>query len=233
VVVVSIFVNPTQFNNPGDLKNYPRTPEEDFRMLEINDVNVLFSPSESEMYDKSSPEGQRVNLGELEKVMEGEHRPGHFAGVVQIVSKLFEIIHPHKAYFGEKDFQQLAIIRLMVARLKMEVSIVPCPTVREESGLAMSSRNLRLSDEGRKEAAAIYSALKEAHHEWKNYTPAGLKKIVIDQIQVNPQLKVEYVEIADEETLQPVNNWSGRHQARIFAAVFCEGVRLIDNVKLF
>ncbi len=231
IVVVSIFVNPTQFNNEGDLKNYPRTPVEDETMLEEYNVNALFSPSVSEIYNDRYVD-DIPELGNIATVMEGEHRPGHFAGVVQIVSRLFKIVEPHKAYFGEKDFQQLAVIRYMTEAKNFPVQIVGCPTVREATGLAMSSRNMRLSDEGKKEASHIYKALKFVRDNKSNYSVKEIKQKAIDQIQATGKLEVEYLEIAAAVTLNPVDEWSDSENMRCFTAVFCEGVRLIDNVAI-
>jgi pantoate--beta-alanine ligase len=178
-------------------------------------------------------EKPRLDIGKLGDVMEGEHRPGHFAGVIQIVSKLFDIVGADKAYFGEKDFQQLSVIRFMVAQLKYKIEIVACPTIREESGLAMSSRNIRLSQKGRHEAARIFSSLISAKAQYQKYLPTLLKQHVKDQIEKDGFLKTEYIEIADEVTLQPVSSWQQFEHCRIFAAVFCEEIRLIDNVRLF
>jgi pantoate--beta-alanine ligase len=233
VVVSSIFVNPTQFNNPDDLKNYPRTPEMDQEMLELNKVDILFAPSVNEIYDGSKNAFPELDLGLLGNVMEGAHRPGHFAGVVQVVSRLFEIVKPEKSYFGEKDFQQLAVIRYMTKEFGFPVQIIGCPTVRESNGLAMSSRNLRLSENGRAEASAIFKALSPAVLKSDHHSPAELKKIVIRKIESVESLKIEYVEIADEETLQPVTDWKNHIHVRCFVAVFCENIRLIDNVRIF
>lgn len=233
VVISSIFVNPTQFNNPDDLKNYPRTPETDQQLLELNKVDILFSPSVNEIYDGSKNAYPELDLGLLGNVMEGAHRPGHFAGVVQIVSRLFEIVKPEKSYFGEKDFQQLAVIRYMTKEFGFPIQIIGCPTVRESNGLAMSSRNLRLSENGRAEASAIFKALSLAVNKSENHSPAELKKIIARKIESVDSLKIEYIEIADEETLQPVTDWKNHFHVRCFAAVFCENVRLIDNVRIF
>ena len=232
IVVVSIFVNPTQFNNPEDLKNYPRTPNEDYRMLRENNVDVLFSPDEKEIYSSKDKIPDVVLPENIINVMEGIHRPGHFNGVVQIVSRLFEIVKPLKAYFGEKDFQQLTVIKSMVKQLGSKVEIVACPTIREKNGLAMSSRNQKLSEKGIEEATEISKTLFYVRDNWKKFQPAELKKIAIDKIESSGKLKVEYIEIADEETLQSVHTWDQSKQIRCFAAVFCEGVRLIDNVKI-
>ena len=233
IVVASIFVNPTQFNNPEDLTNYPRTPEADAKQLSEAGTNVLFLPGDKEIYPSGPRKESLIELGDLNHVMEGAHRPGHFDGVVQVVKRLFEIVHPDRAYFGEKDFQQLAVIRFMTKAFMLPIEIVACETVREPSGLAMSSRNLRLSSSDLKEAARISAALFFARDHWKAYQPEKLKERIVSSIEEGGKLKVEYVEIADAETLQPVSDWSLHKHARCFAAVYCAGIRLIDNVPLF
>lgn len=232
IVVVSIFVNPTQFNNPEDLKNYPRTPKEDEKMLSENNVDIIFSPIVEEIYNPDTIKKNVLELGQIADVMEGIHRPGHFDGVVQIVSKLFEIVKPQKAYFGEKDFQQLAVIRLMVNKIHFPVEIIACPTVREKSGLAMSSRNLKLSKKGLQDAVEISKTLFYVKENWKKFNPADIKERAIEMIESSGKLKVEYVEISEEESLQPVNNWNPKKHFRCFAAVYCEDIRLIDNIQL-
>ncbi len=232
IVVVSIFVNPTQFNNPEDLKNYPRTPKEDEKMLRENNVDIIFSPIVEEIYNPDTIKNNVLELGQIADVMEGIHRPGHFDGVVQIVSKLFEIVKPQKAYFGEKDFQQLAVIRLMVNKIHFPVEIIACPTVREKSGLAMSSRNLKLSKKGLQDAVEISKTLFYVKENWEKFNPADIKERAIEMIESSGKLKVEYVEISEEESLQPVNVWNPKKHFRCFAAVYCEDIRLIDNIQL-
>lgn len=232
VTVVSIFVNPTQFNNPDDLNNYPRTPESDHIMLSENEVDILFSPDVNEMYNQKREDLEKIDLGNIAKVMEGAHRPGHFSGVVQIVSRLFEIVKPQIAYFGEKDFQQLAIIRVMTSQLGYPVKITGCPTIREKNGLAMSSRNMRLTENGLNAAAQISQALNFANENWRSHKPENLIKLLKEKIEKNQLLKVEYIEIADEKSLEKITAWDDKIQARCFAAVYCENVRLIDNMKL-
>ena len=232
IAVVSIFVNPTQFNNPEDLKNYPRTPKEDEKMLRENNVDIIFSPIVEEIYNPDTIKKNVLELGQIADVMEGIHRPGHFDGVVQIVSKLFEIVKPQKAYFGEKDFQQLAVIRLMVNKIHFPVEIIACPTVREKSGLAMSSRNLKLSKKGLQDAVEISKTLFYVKENWKKFNPADIKERAIEMIESSGKLKVEYVEISEEESLQPINDWNPKKHFRCFAAVYCEDIRLIDNIQL-
>jgi pantoate--beta-alanine ligase len=230
LTVVSVFVNPTQFNNPEDLRNYPRTLENDSALLQANGADILFAPGEKEIYP--APDTRRFDFGQLEKVMEGKYRPGHFNGVAQVVSRLFAIVQPDYAFFGEKDFQQLAIIRALVAQWNEKPAIVGCPIVRENDGLAMSSRNTLLSEKQRKHALIIAATLLQAKEKKRTLPVAALKKWVTDTINADSELEVEYIEIADEATLQPVQQWSDAQPARLFAAVYARPVRLIDNLKL-
>lgn len=230
-VAVSIFVNPIQFNNQEDLAKYPRTLEEDIQKLADTGCMLVFSPSVDEMYPE--PDTTDFDFGELDKVMEGKFRPGHFRGVAVVVKKLFEIITPDKAYFGEKDFQQLAIIKRMVNMLKLPVEIVPFPIVREADGLAMSSRNARLTPDERDESTAIYQALLSIIDTYSWFIPEGIKQLVIGEIQKNQYFRVEYVEIVDTETLQPINDWMDAEHAVICVAAFIGKVRLIDNMILY
>ncbi|MEN6589476.1 MAG: pantoate--beta-alanine ligase [Proteiniphilum sp.] len=227
--VVSLFVNPTQFNNKEDLQHYPRTPEEDSRLLESIGTDILFAPSEDEMYP--APDNRFFDFGLLDKVMEGRFRPGHFNGVAQIVSKLFTIVRPDNAYFGEKDFQQLAIVREMVKQLQLPVTIVAVPIVREPDGLAMSSRNARLTEQEKKNAAQIYRALRESSQMTDTVTPARLTDWVIAQINSVPGLSVEYFEIVDGDSLQLISSWNDTGYIVGCIAVYCGAVRLIDNIR--
>jgi len=228
VVVVSIFVNPTQFNDKTDLKNYPRTPEKDIKHLENAGVHYIFMPSEQEIYPE--PDTRVFEFGQLDKVMEGAHRPGHFNGVAQVVSKLFDIVEPHRAYFGQKDFQQLAIIRQMVKQLKLSVEIIPCPIVREKDGLAMSSRNLLLEPEVRQCAPIIYKTLSDAQKKVGALTVTDLIGWVEQNINKDPNLSVEYFSLADSLTLQPVSSWNDTDSIIGCIAVRAGKIRLIDNV---
>jgi pantoate--beta-alanine ligase len=230
-VVVSIFVNPIQFNNPDDLAKYPRTLETDLKMLESTGCHLVFAPSAEEMYPE--PDRSEFDFGKLDKVMEGKFRPGHFNGVAIVVKKLFEIVSPHKAYFGEKDFQQLAIIKNMVSQLNLPVHIVPCPIVREPDGLAMSSRNTRLSPKERSEALIIFKALSGISENYSWFIPDGVKQLVRGEIQESPLFRVEYVDVVDTETLQPFEDWNDVEHAVVCVAAFIVSVRLIDNIKLF
>lgn len=229
--VVSIFVNPTQFNNPDDLANYPRNPEQDIALLERVAVDFLFTPSETEMYPDASARSAApsVDLGLLDSVMEGAHRPGHFRGVVQVVHRLFDIVKPDFAYFGEKDYQQLAVIRSMTAQLKLPITIIGCPTLREPSGLAMSSRNQRLNHDERKEAAVLFQALTFVRKNWDQHPVKTLKTVATNMIEKSGVLKLEYIEIADGASLQPVESIDGTSHVRCFVAARIGDVRLIDN----
>lgn len=229
VAVVSVFVNPTQFNDPNDLRNYPRNLDADVELLRQNDCSIVFAPSVEEMYPE--PDTRTFDFGMLDKVMEGAFRPGHFNGVAQIVSKLFDIVKPHRAYFGEKDFQQLAIIREMVRQFSIPVEIVGCPIVRETDRLAMSSRNARLTPEQREIAPFIAQTLNNS----LTFVPSKKVSEVIEWVtgKVNalPELRVEYFQIVDGNTLQPVTCWDETEYIVGCITVFCGDVRLIDNIR--
>lgn len=227
--VASIFVNPTQFNDPRDLEKYPRTIAEDLVLLQESGCDVVFVPSTQEMYPK--PDSRVFDLSPLDRVMEGTSRPGHFNGVAQIVSKLFDAVEPDEAFFGEKDFQQLAIIRLMVKQLQLAITITGCPIIREPDGLAMSSRNRLLLPELRRSATAIYSALHEASTLCGSFSVEALRERVVSKINSTDGLSIEYFEIMDAHTLTPVQSWESSSDIRGFVAVKAGSVRLIDNVQ--
>jgi len=234
VCIVSVFVNPTQFNNPDDLNKYPRTLQQDVELLTNMGVHFVFAPTPEEMYTPQEMQQTfQFDFNGLDKVMEGKMRPGHFNGVVQIVSRLFELVRPTRAYFGEKDFQQLAIIHHMVERSDIkdnfqDIKIIDCPIVREKSGLALSSRNQRLSDEEKILAVNISKTL-FASLEWaNNATVAEVQQRVIDTINAVQGLEVEYYEIVDRTTLQPTTNFQN---AIGCITVYCGPVRLIDNIQ--
>ncbi len=229
IVVVSVFVNPTQFNDKNDLLRYPRTLDADLEKLSHIKCDIVFAPAVEEIYPE--PETRVFDFGHLDTVMEGKFRPGHFNGVAQVVSRLFEIVKPDKAYFGLKDFQQLAIIRELVRQLKLPVTIIPCEIVREPDGLAMSSRNTLLSPECRKAAPLIRKTLLKANELKQDKSVQELKNFVIAEIDSNPYLKVEYFEIINETNLLPVNLWSEPGGKVGCIAVFAGSVRLIDNIK--
>ena len=230
LLAVSIFVNPVQFNNADDLKKYPRTPEEDTKKLESVYCDVLFAPDVKEMY----PEDVTVqyDFGSLDKVMEGALRPGHFNGVAVVVKKLLDIIGPHRAYFGEKDFQQLMLIKKLVEMEKIPVEIVPCPIVREPDGLAMSSRNRLLSFEERKIAPFIYQTLLEAKRRHDHICVNSLRQMIINIFKGNEHFKLEYFDIVDDKTLRPVDAWNDKGGTIACVAVWLGSVRLIDNIRI-
>lgn len=227
--VVSIFVNPTQFNDPNDLTNYPRTPEKDCALLEKAGCDLVFMPSVEEMYP--SPDTRVFDFGSLATVMEGNARPGHFNGVAQIVSKLFDSVQPNRAYFGEKDFQQLAIIRELVRQQASSIEIVACPIVREADGLAMSSRNRRLSPEEREKANQIAALLFKSRTFVGNKTIQETIQWITDELGKVPVFRLDYFEIVDGKTLQPIESWDASEYIVGCVAVFCGKVRLIDNIE--
>ena len=225
---VSIFVNPTQFNEEQDFATYPRDLEVDLEILRQYPVDLVFAPSSKEIYPE--PDIRVFDLGGLDQTMEGQHRPGHFNGVAQVVSKLFDIVEPDKAYFGEKDFQQLAIIRKIVEDLSLPVSIVGCPIVREADGFAMSSRNKLLSEEERKSAAMIPEGLAMAKSKSGKLPVRQLIGQTIGLFQPYPNLEVEYFEIVDGLNLKPISCWTRKQNIRGCIAVKAGKVRLIDNM---
>lgn len=232
MVIVSIFVNPTQFNNPADLHQYPKSLEKDLELLEgISSSLLIFAPSVTDIYsgDISS---RKYDFNGLDKVMEGRFREGHFNGVGTIVETLFKVINPDIAYFGEKDFQQLQIIRKLVADKNLGVVIKGCPIVREPNGLAMSSRNQRLSTKVREEASFIYQTLLAAKSKFGTKSARYVMDWVQRRFKSNPYLKLEYVEITDVETLTPVKKKQSDRKYRAFIAAYADGVRLIDNIAL-
>ena len=231
ITVVSIFVNPTQFNNPNDLASYPRMVDKDLELLQTVGCDVVFAPEADDIYSKSETDSRfEFDFEGLDKVMEGKFRPGHFNGVVQIVSKLFDLVRPDRAYFGEKDFQQLAIIRLMTRRYNLPIEIVPCPIVREDSGLALSSRNSLLKDNEKQVASHIYAVLNESRQFVPQTEVEELKQCVIAAIEQKPELKVEYFDIVDGHTLKSIGKWDESDYVVGCITVFCGYVRLIDNI---
>lgn len=229
VTVVSVFVNPTQFNDKGDLERYPRTLDADCRLLERLGASCVFAPSVEEVYPE--PDTRVFDFTPLDKVMEGIYRPGHFNGVAQIVSKLFLYVEPDRAYFGEKDFQQLAIIREMVRQMDFKLEIVGCPIVREQDGLALSSRNALLTEEQRRTALAISKTLFASVEYSANHTLADTKQMVEEAIAATEGLELEYYEVVDGNTLQPVAAWDDAPYIVGCITVYCGKVRLIDNIR--
>ena len=229
-VVVSVFVNPTQFNDKNDLKHYPRTPEADAAMLEAAGVDFVLFPSVEQIYPE--PDTRVFDFGQIDKVMEGATRPGHFNGVAQVVSRLFNIVEPTKAYFGEKDFQQIAVVRAMVAQLGIDVEIVDCPIIRDTDGLARSSRNTLLTAEHRAAAPHIYEVLSAAVDKVGELSPEALTAWVTEQVNQNPLLKVIYFQAVDALTMQSVKSWDECERIQGCIAVQAGEIRLIDNIKL-
>nr|WP_320059468.1 pantoate--beta-alanine ligase [uncultured Bacteroides sp.] len=229
VTVISVFVNPTQFNDKNDLIKYPRTLDADCELLEANGASFAFAPSVEEMYPQQ--DDRQFSFAPLDTVMEGAFRPGHFNGVCQIVSKLFDAVQPDRAYFGEKDFQQLAIIREMVKQLHYPLQIVGCPIIREEDGLALSSRNARLSVLEREKALKISQTLFKSRTFAATHSVSETQQFVADTIAAEPGLRLEYFEIVDGNTLQQVNSWEETSYVVGCITVFSGEIRLIDNVK--
>jgi pantoate--beta-alanine ligase len=232
ITVCSIFVNPIQFNNPQDLEKYPRNLKEDLRLLDTAGCDYVFTPSVHEIYPEGTP-GLEINFGTLDKLLEGKFRTGHFKGVAIIVKKLFEIITPDRAYFGKKDYQQLLVIRHLVSTLKLPVKIQACPTFREPDGLAMSSRNLRLTIGEREMASLIYETLCKVKEKAGHSTVKELRQWAIKKINANPAFNVEYFEIVDKNDLHILESWKEKENSLACIAVFLGDVRLIDNMELF
>jgi pantoate--beta-alanine ligase len=232
VVVVSIFVNPTQFNNAEDLAKYPRTLEQDVeRIKTISDTIIVFSPSIKDMYEGNAV-SEHFDFDGLENQMEGKFRPGHFEGVGTIVKRLFEIVNPTNAYLGEKDFQQLQIIKKLVEKENFSINIVECPIFREENGLAMSSRNERLSPNDRNAAGIIYKTLLEVKHKFPSKSLSEITLWVNQVFENQANFKLDYFEIADETTLQTCETKNQNQKCRAFIAVFVNNIRLIDTISL-
>ena len=229
--IVSVFVNPTQFNNPRDLETYPRTLEADSELLSSVGTSALFAPEVSTIYPE--PDTRHFDVGAVAEVMEGKYRPGHFNGVMQVVSRLFEIVRPDCAYFGEKDFQQIAVLRAMSHLIQSPVEIIACPIVREADGLALSSRNLLLTKEGRAVAPNIYRILAESRSWRQDHTPQQVIERVTAEINALPELRVEYFEIVDTDSLQPITQWSDSPKPHGCITVYCGEVRLIDNIPYY
>lgn len=234
LAVASVFVNPTQFNNPADLATYPRKEEEDFRLLDEAGVAAVFAPSVEEMYPQGVEESKQehvFDLGEVAEVMEGRFRPGHFQGVAQIVSRLLRLVRPDHAYFGEKDFQQIAVIRRMCTTEGIETGIVACPIKRAVDGLALSSRNALLTEAQRRVAPEIHKALAESVEYSRTHPVQATRDMVTERLDACEWLKVEYFEIVDSDTLRSVDEWSDSESITGCITVYCGDVRLIDNIR--
>ena len=232
ITVMSIFVNPTQFNNAEDLDKYPRTLERDVQiMLAISNSIIVYAPEVEDIYEGNTV-SENFEYDGLENQMEGKHRPGHFDGVGTIVKRLFEIVQPNKAYFGEKDFQQLQIVKKLVSKYKIPVEVIGCPIHRESNGLAMSSRNERLSAIAKEKAAIIYQILCDAKKLFQTNSAEETILFVENEFKKHPEFQLEYFEIADEATLLPVSQKESDKKYRGFIAIFIENIRLIDNISL-
>lgn len=229
IVVVSIFVNPTQFNDKKDLDKYPRNLDNDVTLLENTGTDFVYAPSVEDVYPQGFNHDFEMDLGGLDKTMEGQHRPGHFQGVAQVVRRLLEIVSPDKLYMGQKDFQQLTIIQFMLTRLDLATQLIICPIIREANGLAMSSRNARLSEPARQFAGIIYKTLLAAKRMKKNKSPHEISAYVSKKLNV-PSMTMEYFEIVDGYSLQHVFSWKDSNYIVACVAVKVEGVRLIDNI---
>ena len=231
ITIVSVFLNPTQFNDPKDLERYPRTFEEDCKILNEVGADIVFAPTPKEMYP--TPDNRHFEFPPTSTVMEGAKRPGHFNGVCQVVSRLFYITKPHNAYFGEKDWQQICVIKQLVKYLNLDINIIECPIIREESGLAMSSRNALLTSEERAIAANIYRILKESVTKKDSLSVGELQQEVINSINAIDQLEVEYFEIVDGNTLETVHSWNDSPYIVGCITVYCGAtpIRLIDHIK--
>jgi pantoate--beta-alanine ligase len=232
-VVCSIFVNPTQFDNAKDLEKYPRMHDHDAKLLAARGCDLVFCPdAPSEVYPNGVA-SLHFNLGPIADSMEGAYRPGHFQGVATVLSYFFGLIRPNEVIMGEKDFQQLLVVRRLVQLLDSSIQVTGLPTVREVDGLAMSSRNTRLSPEMRQESLRIYRALSFARAHWSEHLPNVLTKKLMTYFEGHPEIEIDYLVIADEDTLQPIENWETTHSARCFIACRFSDVRLIDNMPLF
>lgn len=228
--IVSIFVNPTQFNNQQDLASYPRTLEADCALLAEEGVDLVFAPAVADIYPEQ--DNRVFSLGGLDKYGEGPRRPGHFNGVVQVVTRLFDLVKPTQSFFGEKDFQQVAIIKHFVKELNYPVEIIACPIIREEDGLAKSSRNTLLTPAQRKAAPHLYTCISKAKEYMKTMSPAEVVEAVTREINANQELETEYVEIIDAVSLTPVTTWNNAGKLQLWCAVYARPVRLIDNINL-
>lgn len=230
VVVVSVFVNPIQFNNQDDFAKYPRTEEEDFKLLASAGVDAVFAPTAEEMYPNGHENRKEYEIGSVAEVMEGKYRPGHFQGVARVLDILFRLVNPRRAYFGEKDFQQIAVVRNLVKSEGLDVEIVACPIKRASDGLALSSRNKRLDENQRKLAPEIYATLKYSVEYSRDHSVRATHDTVVERIDAIPGMRVEYFEIVDARTLQPVEEWEESNWIVGCITVYCGEVRLIDNI---
>jgi pantoate--beta-alanine ligase len=228
--VCSIFVNPRQFNDPEDLKRYPRTPAEDSALLKKHGCDVLFMPEVEEIYPE--PANETYDFGQIDKILEGAHRPGHFNGVAQVLSRFFNILQPDKAFFGEKDYQQMLVVKALVKQMGLKTEIVPCPIVRESDGLAMSSRNALLSEKERELAANIPLWMKMASERLNSSEISTVKQIILTATSQHPELKLDYFEVCAPETLEALSGQLNGREAIALIALYTGKIRLIDNIRL-
>lgn len=231
VVVVSVYVNPVQFNNQDDFDKYPRDLESDFKLLAAAGVDAVFAPTDEEMYPDGLKTDKTYTLGKVAEVMEGKYRPGHFQGVARVLDILFRLVDPHRAYFGEKDFQQIAVVRELVKAEGLNLEIVACPIKRASDGLALSSRNERLNEEQRKAAPEIYATLKYSVEYSKDHSVRATHDTVVEHLDAVPGFRVEYFDIVDARTLQPIEEWEESDWIVGCITVYCGDVRLIDNIS--
>ncbi len=232
VAIVSIFINPTQFNDAKDLDKYPRTPERDLELLSEAGCDIVFMPDVSEIYPNGNTPSVKYDFGKLERILEGEFRPGHFDGMAQVVSRLLDIVQPSHLFMGQKDFQQLAIVARMLELQKSKIELISCPIIREKDGLAMSSRNARLTESDRLIAPLIHQTLQEAAEKVEDYTPADIVRICSTKLKLEARFKLEYFEIVDGRTLLPIRIFEDTDYAVALTAVWVGDVRLIDNIIL-
>lgn len=230
VTVVSVFVNPIQFNNQEDFEKYPRTEEEDFKLLAGAGVDAVFAPTAREMYPDENLKSRKYSLGNVAEVMEGKYRPGHFQGVARVLDILFRLVNPRRAYFGEKDFQQIAVVRNLIKSEGLDVEIIACPIKRSSDGLALSSRNKRLDKEQRERAPEIYQTLLYSVEYSKDHSVKATHDTVVERIDSIPGMKVEYFEIVDARTLEPIDEWEESNWIVGCITVYCGDIRLIDNI---
>lgn len=230
ITVCSIFVNPTQFNNANDLTRYPRTPEVDRQLLEQAGCDVLYMPDVKDIYPTTDT--RQFNFGYIDTILEAEHRPGHYNGVGQVVSILLTGIEPNKAFFGSKDYQQVMIVRTLVKQLKLPVEIISCPILREDDGLAMSSRNMLLTPEERKIASLVPKMMEGARDIVKQIGVSAAKLYILNEVAQVPIMKLDYYEVCDTETLEPLTALEPNQQAISLIAVFVGNIRLIDNLMI-
>ena len=232
IAIASIFINPTQFNDAKDLDKYPRTPERDLELLAEAGCDVVFMPDVSEVYPHGNTPSVKYDFGKLERILEGEFRPGHFDGMAQVVSRLLDIVQPNHLFMGQKDFQQLAVITRLLELQKSKIELISCPIIREKDGLAMSSRNVRLTESDRPKAALIHQTLEEALEMVENYAPAEIARICRTKLKLEPRFKLEYFDIVDGRTLLPIHIFEDTDYAVALTAIWVGDVRLIDNVIL-